>query len=176
MSKISKEGTLIGKCEFLNPSSSVKDRAALAMIEAAEKAGKINHNSIIIEPTSGNTGIGLAFVAAVKGYKVKLVMPDSMSLERRNLLKAMGAELDLTPGHLGMQGAIDRAEELVSNLENAFLPQQFNNPANPEMHFKTTAEEIWRDTDGKIDIFVAGVGTGGTITGVAKNLKEKKEG
>jgi len=164
---------LIGKCEFLNPSSSVKDRAALAMIEAAEASGDINADTTIIEPTSGNTGIGIAFVAAVKGYKVLLTMPESMSLERRKLLKALGATLELTPAHLGMQGAIDKAHALKQSLGNAFIPQQFNNPANPSMHDKTTAEEIWKETDGEIDFFVSGVGTGGTLTGVSRNLKKK---
>ena len=167
--------TVYGKCEFLNPSSSVKDRAALAMIEAAEAEGLITPDTVIIEPTSGNTGIGLAFVAAVKGYKVLLTMPESMSLERRNLLKAMGAQLVLTPGHLGMQGAIDKAISLKKEHENAFVPQQFNNPANPQKHKDTTAEEIWKDTEGKVDVFVAGVGTGGTITGVSEALKAKNE-
>ena len=166
--------TVIGKCEFMNPSSSVKDRAALAMIEAAEKEGSLTLGATIVEPTSGNTGIGIAFVAAVKGYKVILTMPESMSIERRKLLKAMGAKLELTPSHLGMTGAIERAEALVKELPNAFMPQQFNNPANPQTHRETTAEEIWNDTGGAVDIIVAGVGTGGTITGVASALKEKK--
>jgi len=167
--------TVVGKCEFANPSASVKDRAASAMIDAAEKAGRINKDTIIIEPTSGNTGIGIAFVAAVKGYKVVLTMPESMSLERRTLLKALGAELELTPAHLGMKGAIERAQELAKENGNAFIPQQFENPANPGIHMLTTAEEIWNDTDGNVDIFVAGVGTGGTITGVSESLKSKKE-
>ena len=166
--------TLLGKCEFYNPSSSVKDRAAIAMIEAAEDSGELKPGTTIIEPTSGNTGIGLAFVAAVKGYKVVLTMPESMSLERRKLLKALGAELQLTPAHLGMQGAIDKAIELKKVMGNAFIPQQFNNAANPKKHEKTTAEEIWRDTDGRVDVFVAGVGTGGTITGVSRGLKRHK--
>mgnify|MGYP001177514291 CR=1 FL=1 len=165
---------VLGKCEFMNPSSSVKDRAAVAMIEAAEKEGRLTPESTIVEPTSGNTGIGIAFVAAVKGYKVILTMPESMSIERRKLLKAMGAKLELTPSHLGMTGAIDRAEALVKELPNAFLPQQFNNPANPQKHRETTAEEIWADTEGSVDIIVAGVGTGGTITGVSEVLKAKK--
>ncbi|MGE4170161.1 MAG: cysteine synthase A [Candidatus Margulisiibacteriota bacterium] len=164
---------ILGKCEFMNPTSSVKDRAGFALIEAAEQAGKLDKDTIIIEPTSGNTGIALAFVAAVKGYRVILTMPDSMSLERRGLLKAYGAEIELTPGHLGMSGAIARAEELAKEHKKAFIPQQFKNPANPEVHRKTTAEEIWRDTDGNIDIFVAGVGTGGTITGVGEVIKAR---
>ncbi len=165
---------VLGKCEFMNPSSSVKDRAALAMIETAESEGVLIPGSTVIEPTSGNTGIGIAFVAAVKGYDVILTMPESMSLERRKLLKAMGAKLELTPAHLGMSGAIARAEELLKEMPNSFMPQQFNNQANPQKHRETTAEEIWDDTDGAIDILVAGVGTGGTITGVASLLKERK--
>lgn len=166
--------TLLGKCEFFNPSSSVKDRAAIAMIEAAEASGDLTPETTIIEPTSGNTGIGLSFVAAVKGYKVVLTMPESMSLERRKLLKALGAELQLTPAHLGMQGAIDKAYELKKTLGNAFIPQQFKNSANPTKHETSTAEEIWKDTEGAVDIFVAGVGTGGTITGVSRRLKQYK--
>lgn len=166
------DATILGKCEFMNPSASVKDRAALSMIESAEKSGLISEGATIIEPTSGNTGIGIAFVAAVKGYRVILTMPESMSLERRKLLQAMGATLELTPAHLGMRGAIERAEVLVKETPNAFMPQQFNNPSNPQKHRETTAEEIWNDTNGCVDIFLAGVGTGGTITGVSDILKQ----
>ncbi len=164
------------KCEFFNPLASVKDRIGRAMIEAAEAAGKIGPESIIIEPTSGNTGIALAFVCAAKGYRLVLTMPETMSLERRVLLRMLGAEIVLTPGPKGMPGAIARAGELVEEYgENAFMPQQFENPANPEIHRRTTAEEIWAATDGKIDAFVAGVGTGGTITGVSEVIKSRKD-
>jgi cysteine synthase A len=165
---------LTAKLEFYNPAHSVKDRIGWAMIEAAEQAGKIGPNTIIVEPTSGNTGIALAMVCAARGYRCRLVMPETMSNERRMLLRAYGAELVLTPGPEGMLGAIRRAEEIVASDPNCFMPQQFNNPANPDVHRRTTAEEIWRDTDGKVDILVAGVGTGGTITGVAEVIKARK--
>jgi len=166
--------TIVAKLEAFNPCSSVKDRIGLSMIEAAEREGRIDKDSIILEPTSGNTGIALAFVCAVKGYRLTLTMPDTMSVERRKLLKIFGADLILTPGSEGMRGAIRRAEELASSDPRYFIPQQFSNPANPEIHRKTTAIEIWDDTDGKVDILVSGVGTGGTITGVAEVIKARK--
>jgi len=166
--------TVAAKLEFFNPLGSVKDRIAYAMVEAAEQAGKIKPDTIILEPTSGNTGIGLAFVCAAKGYKCTLIMPETMSMERRVLLKALGAELVLTPAAEGMIGALNKADEMSNADARYFIPQQFENPANPAIHRATTAEEIWRDTDGKIDILVAGVGTGGTITGVTEVLRERK--
>lgn len=166
-------GKIIAKLECFNPGGSVKDRVGYAMIKDAEDKGLINKDTVIVEPTSGNTGIALAFVAAARGYRLILTMPETMSIERRSLLSALGAELVLTPGAEGMTGAIKKAEELVAQNPNSFLPQQFSNPANPEAHRNTTAEEIWRDTEGQIDVFVAGVGTGGTITGVGEVLKAK---
>ncbi len=165
---------VVAKLEFFNPAHSVKDRIGVAMLDAAEKAGKIKPDTIILEPTSGNTGIALAFVAAARGYQCTLVMPETMSKERRMLLRAYGAELILTPGSEGMAGAIRKAEELAASDSRYFIPQQFNNPANPEIHRRTTAEEIWRDTDGKVDFVVAGVGTGGTITGIGEVIKSRK--
>jgi len=166
--------TILGKVENMNPLWSVKDRIALSMIDAAEQDGSIKEDTVVIEPTSGNTGIGLAYVCAARGYRLMVTMPESMSIERRRMLKALGAELVLTPAAEGMPGAVRAAEQLVAEHDNYFMPQQFNNPANPEVHRKTTAEEIWRDTDGRVDMVVAGVGTGGTVTGVGEVLKSRK--
>ena len=168
------KASLLGKCEFFNPLASVKDRIGFAMIEAAEQAGKLGANCVLVEPTSGNTGIALAFVCAAKGLKLILTMPESMSLERRKMLAFLGAELELTPATKGMAGAIERAQDIVAGNPNAILLQQFENPANPDIHRITTAEEIWQDTDGQADVLISGVGTGGTLTGVAEVLKQKK--
>jgi cysteine synthase len=168
--------TVLAKCEFFNPLSSVKDRIGVSMIEAGEREGKVNARTLIVEPTSGNTGIALAFVCAAKGYKLALTMPESMSIERRKLLKALGAQVILTPAADGMRGAIQRAEQMVSETKGSFMPQQFDNPANPEIHRRTTAEEIWSDTKGAADILIAGVGTGGTISGIAEVIKQRKPG
>lgn len=177
LNKVAKgcEAQVVAKLEFYNPLGSVKDRIGFSMIDAAEKAGKIDKNkTVILEPTSGNTGIALAFVCAVKGYKLTLTMPETMSLERRALLRALGATLVLTPGPEGMRGAVKKASELAESNKNYFIPQQFENPANPEIHRKTTAEEIWNDTDGQADVLISGIGTGGTITGVAEVIKKRK--
>lgn len=168
------DARIVAKLEFFNPCGSIKDRIGINMVEAAEKAGILHNNTIIVEPTSGNTGIALAFVCAVKGYGLILTMPETMSMERRSMLKAFGAQLVLTPGALGMRGAIDKAEEIIKENPKAIMLQQFKNPANPEMHARTTAEEIWHDTEGMADVLVAGVGTGGTITGVGTTLKKRK--
>src|SRR3954452_18856439 len=165
---------VLAKCEFFNPLGSVKDRIGVAMIEDAEKRGKIDKDTVVVEPTSGNTGIALAFVCAAKGYKLILTMPESMSIERRRLLKALGAQVVLTPAAEGMRGSINKAEEILKEHKKSFMPQQFSNPANPEVHRRTTAEEIWQDTNGQVDILVSGVGTGGTITGVAEVIKPRK--
>ncbi|OPY71126.1 MAG: O-acetylserine sulfhydrylase [Syntrophorhabdaceae bacterium PtaU1.Bin034] len=168
------DAEIVAKLEFFNPCGSVKDRIGVSMIEAAEKAGKLSHGAVVVEPTSGNTGIALAFVCAVKGYRLILTMPETMSHERKAMLRALGAELVLTPGDRGMRGAIEKAEEILKENRKAFMPQQFKNPANVEVHKRTTAEEIWNDTDGRVDVLVAGVGTGGTITGVGEVIKKRK--
>jgi cysteine synthase A len=168
------QAIVLAKCEFFNPLGSVKDRIGVAMVEAGERAGKIDKDTVIVEPTSGNTGIALAYVCAAKGYKLILTMPESMSIERRRLLKALGAEVVLTPAAEGMRGSINKAEAILKDHKKSFMPMQFDNPANPEIHKRTTAEEIWADTEGRVDILVAGVGTGGTITGVAEVIKPRK--